>query len=112
MALYRVLRPLQKNNQIILAGGFISSENYSPQALERLEAVGAVAPLHAPPLSELPNFDGAEQLATVGIVQADQLLEANIEKLNEQTGIGLATLRVWCIEVTRWLISPVDEYDG
>jgi hypothetical protein len=112
MALYRVLRSLETKSGIIRQGDFITSSSFPARSLEKLEASGAIGLLHAPPLSELPDFDGAEQLATIGIVSADQLLEADSDMIKTQSGIDAATLHAWQAEVSNWLIVPVRAASG
>lgn len=107
MALYRVLRSLETKRGLIHQGDFITSAAFSSTALEKLEQAGAISLLYAPPLSELPDFDGAQQLASIGIVSADQLLEADSDMIKSQLGINTATLQAWQIEVSNWLIVPV-----
>lgn len=107
MSLYRVLRPLQKGNQKIMAGDFILGDTFAPDALEKLTGTGAIAMLYAPPLSELPDFDGADQLATIGIVQADQFLEADVDNIAPRLSVDKSIIRQWRVEVANWLIIPV-----
>lgn len=107
MSLYRVLKPLQTKHGIVQQGNFIPESAYSPESIAKLEEVGAIGVLHAPPLSELPGFEGAEQLATIGIVNADQFLEANIETTIDRLGIDAAVLHQWRATVSKWLILPV-----
>jgi hypothetical protein len=107
VSLYRVLKSLQRKNYVIAVGDFITGADYPADALDKLEAVGAIGLLHAPPLSELPDFDGAEQLAAIGIVQADQLLECDIDETCRQLNLDTMTLREWRAAVSNWLILPV-----
>lgn len=106
MALYRVLRSLETKRGLIRQGDFISGKFYSADSLEKLEQAGAISLLHAPPLSELPDFDGAAQLATLGIVSADQFLEADNDMILSRLGITLAELQAWQLEVSDWLVVP------
>ena len=112
MTLYRALKSLQTKRGLIPAGDFISSTAMPPAALAKLEEVGALAVLHAPPLSELPDFEGAEPLATIGIVNADQLLEADSGKIIERLNIDVTTFHAWCVEVSNWLIIPARAAGG
>lgn len=108
MALYRVLNSLQMNKRVIPRGDFVTSAEYPQKSLDKLEEVGAISLLHAPPLSELPDFDGmAEQLATVGIISADQLLELPIDEIVSRTNADIATVKQWRVDVANWLIIPV-----
>lgn len=106
MTLYRVLQTLKLKSGTIARGDFITARAWSPESLARLEEVGAIGLLHAPPLSELPGFDGAQQLATIGIVNADQLLEADNDMIAKELKIEPATVRAWQFEISDWLIIP------
>lgn len=112
MALYRVLRSLETKRGLIHQGDFITSASFSSISLEKLEEAGAIGLLHAPPLSELPGFDGAAQLATIGIVSADQLLEADSGMIISRLGITADTLHDWQNEVSDWLIIPARAASG
>jgi hypothetical protein len=108
MALYRVLNSLQMNNRVVQRGDFITSAEYPQKSLDKLEQVGAISLLHAPPLSELPDFDGmAEQLAAVGIISADQLLELPIDEIVNRSQADVSTVRQWRVDVANWLIIPI-----
>lgn len=108
MALYRVLNSLRlSDTRTIQRGDFITSADYPQESLDKLEEVGAIGLLHAPPLSELPNFDGTEQLAAIGIISADQLLEQPIDEISNHLNIDVSTVRQWRTEVSDWLVIPV-----
>jgi hypothetical protein len=108
MTLYRVLRSLQiSDSKIIPAGDFVMSGEYKPGVLDKLEEVGALGVLHAPPLSELPDFDAAEQLAAVGIVNADQLLERPSDEIANLLSVDKTEVFQWKTDVSNWLIIPV-----
>lgn len=108
MALYRVLHTLRMSDtRTIPAGDFILSGDYKQATLDKLEEVGAIGLLHAPPLSELPDFDAAEQLAAIGIVNADQLLETPSVTIAERLNIERFTVLQWRADVSNWLIVPV-----
>lgn len=107
MPLYRILRAIETKRGVIRAGDFITSASFPAASIEKLEEAGAIGLLHAPPLNELPGFDGAAQLATIGIVSADQLLEADSDMIISQLGIDAGTLHGWQTEVSNWLIVPV-----
>src|SRR5512139_3194419 len=106
--LYRVLRNIRTGGgAIVLSGAFLKSDSYAPESLAKLCEVGAIAPLHAPPLMALPGYELiAERLAPAGIINADQLLECDIDMTARQTDTPASTLRKWQAEVTEWLTIP------
>lgn len=108
MTLYRVLRSLQfSESKVIPAGDFVMSGDYKPAVLDKLEEVGAIGLLHAPPLSELPDFNAADQLAAIGIVNADQLLEMTSDEIANLLSVDKAEVYQWKTDVSNWLIIPV-----
>lgn len=107
MALYRVLKRLDVGRRVIPAGSFLGAGTLNPEAIQRLLNVGALGELHAPPLSELPGLDSAaEQLALIGIFNADQLLECDIDKTAEQIGVTPDTVSGWVDIAGDWLTIP------
>lgn len=112
MSLYRILRTIETKRGLIHQGDFITSASFPATSLEKLEEAGAIGLLHAPPLNELPGFDGAAQLASIGIVSADQLLEADSDMIISRLGITADTLRDWQNEVSDWLIVPARVTSG
>lgn len=117
MAIYRVLQPLSKGKDTIHQGDFVLSTEFSLASLAKLEEVGAIGLLHAPPLSELPDFDPAEKLAAIGIINADQLLEKSIDEITTSLNSAgfsddVAAVRQWRAEVSDWLIIPVRPSSG
>ncbi len=106
MTSYRVLRTLDmgKKGQV-KAGDLLTSQALSPEALNKLIAVGAIGELHAPPLDELPGLEQAvEQLALIGITTADQFLECDIDVTAERLQLSGEILRVWRKMVLGWLV--------
>lgn len=107
MTLYRVLRSLQvSDTKVVPAGDFLMSGELKPAVLDKLEEVGAIGVLHAPPLSELPDFDAADQLAMIGIVNADQLLERPTDEIANILSVDKMQIFQWKTDVSNWLIIP------
>lgn len=106
MSIYRVLRPLQTDRGIIATGDFILDTAYKPATLAILEERGAIGLLHAPPLSEIPDFGGAVALADIGIFEADKFLEADSDTIIQQLHITQETLHDWIFDVSDWLALP------
>lgn len=113
MALYRVLQNLKIKNGVILKGDFITGASYSPDSLTKLEEVGAIGLLHAPPLSALPGFEMvAARLEEINISDADQLLECDSATLAQQLSTDAATVRRWQMDVSDWLVIPARVESG
>lgn len=104
--LYRVLRNLGTVGQRrVSIGEILLGSALTPEGIRRLEQVGAISELHAPPLTELPNLaPWIDRLAVVGLVTADQLLECDIDETSHDLGISVTELTTLKQLTTNWLI--------
>ena len=107
MALYRVLTPLSRGDVITPKGQIVSDHDWPTETLEILERKGKIAPLSPPPLATLPGWKTcAERLAEIGILDAEQFVEAS----DDQIGIALSgspeTFGKWRQELLNWLVIP------
>ncbi len=57
MAIYRVLEALEKGTRIFPLGGFVRTGELPEETLTRLEQMGRVARIAAPPLASLPGCE-------------------------------------------------------
>jgi hypothetical protein len=104
MPLYRVLRSLSRKDQVIPRDSIGSLTWLSEESATKLLAVGSIARVSSPPLTELPDWDGrTRRLAVRGIFDAEQFLLADDGDLAEWTGHSVDTVRLWKEEVIRWL---------
>ena len=77
MPLYRALSKL---SGVCERGALTPLAHLTPEQIAKLEHAGAVARVSAPPLAELPNWSArAGKLAKVGILDAEQLAEADVK---------------------------------
>jgi hypothetical protein len=73
----------------------------------RLEVVGAVARIHGPPLEALPGWRlRAPQLAEIGIVTAEEFLEADGALIDAHIERRSGTADKWKKDVRKWLTPP------
>ena len=105
MTIYRVLRRLDRGSRGTLeCGALIIERDWQTNYIERLIKVQAIAPVNAPPISELPGWgESAEALASIGVTTADQLLEADdagLMRAMNSDAIQLAQMRA---DVKTWL---------
>ncbi len=108
--LYRILRPLARDGQtrLLPEDGPSALEWLSPEQHQQLIDCGAIAPIHAPPLSELPGWESrADRLQAAGISSVVDLLAAtDIDAISEMAGVRPATIRRWQREAAAWLMPP------
>lgn len=102
MALYRALSKLSNGADY---GQLTRLEHLTPEQIAKLEQVGAVARISAPPLAELPDWASrAGKLAKVGIVDAEQLLDADITVISHALHVKAETAARYQNEVQAWLV--------
>ena len=107
MPIHRVLKRLDRGSRIIEPGQLIQIDWLSPENIGQLEAVGAVARVHAPPLEALPGWVlRSERLAPIGIVTAEEFLEADEDLVCTHLEVQLRTVGKWRKDVTQWLTIP------
>jgi len=107
MAVYRVLRSLDRGSRIIEPGQIIQIDWLSPENVGRLETVGAVAQVHGPPLVELPGWQlRSERLAGAGITTAVEFLEADSAEVEGRIEAQPGMVDKWKQDVQKWLLPP------
>ncbi len=113
MALYRVLRTLERGNKTIPRQTLVFARDWNAGVLEKLIAVGAISPVLAPPLSELPGWTKrAGRLSAMGILTAADFLEADDAIYEEAFHVRPETIRQWRTDVTHWLTGPPEKSGG
>lgn len=107
MALFRVLKRLSRNDQIIEVGEVTDLGWLREEQQQILVDVKAVSLLEAPPLQELPGWKRrAARFRKIGIIKADEFLEGEPEELSQELRIKETTIRRWQQEVRGWLVLP------
>lgn len=88
--LYRALQNLSGG---VRRGELTALAHLSADKIARLERLGAIAPVAAPPLSELHGWaQRAGKLAKVGVVTAVDYLEADADVLKDALRVKLETV--------------------
>lgn len=102
--LYRILIDIRRGETTLLRGSLTRLEWLSPAIQERLVTRGAVTPVGTPPLTVLPGWQlrGAK-LARIGIADAVQFLEADVDRVAGFMRVKPVTVVGWQQEVTGWL---------
>lgn len=105
MTLYRVVKTLEIKGKHVKRGDFLRDNVLRSEHIEKLLAIGALAELSAPPLSELPDLPALalEALQSLGITETNQLLEVNIAETALQCGVEVGVLEGWVNTAARWL---------
>lgn len=109
MAMWRVLKPLSKGFHKVLPAGTISAlEWLDDDGLERLEEVGAITRLTAPPLAKLDGWTlRSKRLRKAGIHSAEHFLELSDKEIADKIEADPRTVAKWRDELlTRWLAMP------
>jgi hypothetical protein len=102
MPLYRALTKLSSG---VDCGQLTRLEHLTPEQIAKLEQVGAVARVAAPPLSELPDWASrAGKLAKAGIQDAEQFLDAEIPVISRALHVKAETAARYQDEVKAWLV--------
>jgi len=107
--MWRTLKKLSKGFDTVVPEGSITAlEWIDDDGLERLQRVGAIARLTAPPLRKLPGWElRSERLKEVGITTAEQFLETDDKELAGKIGADPRTVARWRDELlNRWLAVP------
>ena len=102
--LYRALKRLEMGKGEIKAGELFPADKLPARTLATLEARGAIAPLHAPPLSALPGW--AARAETLGDIDAGQFLEMDAAAVSAALNVTEAGAVALQAEARNWLIIP------
>ena len=101
--LCRVIKPLRMGNRIVPSGK-VECLGLDTSVLKKLVDKGAIVSVSAPPLSEIPLWEKrASLLIKVGILDADQFLEADNGRLAGYLDVESGTIEAWKKELLRWL---------
>ena len=108
MPIYRTLKPLSRGmNKRIRRNAIVNINWLNAEQIAKLEQVGAISKLAAPPLPKLPGWKlRAKRLRVVGIGTVEQFLEADPATLAEQIDADKRTVQKWRDDLLRWLVIP------
>ncbi len=111
MAVYRVLRRMNKGDTFYLRGDIVKDDLFSEDALRKLLAVGAIAPVNAPPLAEIAGWEKkAKKLEAIGVSDVTQFIEADPSALAKALKVSRATILRWGRDLEEQVRPP--ERDG
>lgn len=109
MTLYRALRPLDSN---IKRGEVTTLAWLGEEDIKRLEHRGAVSPIAAPPLSEMPLPKAAlKKMKAAGLEDAADLLTKGDAELAKSLKVNMNRAAKWKQEVARLLMVELPERD-
>lgn len=104
MTYYRAFRNLSNG---IARGQVFPASALHPRSIEVLAERGFIARISAPPLAELPGWKlRSKKLVPLGIVDAEQFLEAPEEQLLAALRVSPAQVAAWRREIIGWLSAP------
>jgi len=105
--LYRVLNPLSRKGRFYPIGTVTDLSWVNEEGREKLIHVGAVAEVHGPPITELPDWKTrAPRLAKQDIINLDQLVTADASALAAGLKISVTTVERWQSEAAAALVAP------
>lgn len=103
MRRYVVLERLSTRQPI---GTAVKETDFKPGVAEILVRKGALAPLHTPPLSELPGWTRrSEILRAIDVVTIQDFLDADEERVAQLFNYQSATIRKWKRDVQEWITA-------
>jgi hypothetical protein len=101
MAIYRALKAL---SGLAKRGQIVRLAHLDEAQIERLITVGAVAPIAAPPLAELPKWKTrAAKLKKLDVIDVEQLLEVDPAAVAVALDVKPETVAEWQAEAERFL---------
>lgn len=107
MALYRMRRNSTKGSKKLVKGQIIPGDTFTPEAIDKLLAVGAISRVSTPPLSEVYGWEArAKKLFMVGIDTVEEFLEADVSKVATQLKVSRATVQRLRTELEQLLAPP------
>lgn len=108
MPIYRALRAL---SGVCRRGELTRLTHLDAGQITKLAKVGAIAPISAPPLAELPGWAArAGRLAKVDITDAEQLLEAEARVVAKALRVKVETAAQYQQDIQQFLvIEPSEE---
>lgn len=107
MAMYRIHTPISQKTGTLYPGSIVRL-GYSQEKIEALILVGAITPVHGPPLHVLPGWvTRAKQLEEHHIITAEQFLDADEKVLAKALNLKVDTIRKYKDELEKqWLTAP------
>lgn len=108
MALYRALGNLSKGSRQIDAGAVFSENELDPAARRILLERKRIAPVAAPPLSEIPGW--RKRSKALPDMNLDEFIERDSAELAQILSVGLDQVEAWKAALVAHLEAPPPEY--
>jgi hypothetical protein len=87
-------------------GSTVKETAFAPGVTDILIKKGALAPVHTPPLSELPGWIlKGQKLRTIGIVTVQDFLDAPDSNIARLFGYQESTIQKWKREAQEWITA-------
>lgn len=95
------------------AGSLLAETDLAPGAVAALRRRGVLVPVSPPPLRALPGWQHrGRRLAELGVTDAGQVIEGEVEGMARHLGVGPALVRRWQEELRGWLNPPAERPQG
>lgn len=107
MAIYRIRNNLAIGERVI-ERGTLERLDLSADKIARLEEVGAISRIAAPPLAVLPGWEArSNRLEKLGIITVEDLLDAEAGDVAKKLRLKAETVKGWQTDVIEWMrITP------
>lgn len=112
MPVYRALFNLSFDHSMIERGWlWVIPGKTTPANAAKLEELGRIARISAPPLAVIPGWKlrAAKAKRKGGIENAEQLLELSVDECAALFAISKTQAASWQAEIINWLTIPKDE---
>jgi len=108
MPIFRVLRPLSRKHEVIIKAGTLTDLAWlNGEQQAKLESVGAVSRISAPPLAQVPGWKlRTAKLGKLDIHTFDDFLERDPDEIAKGAGVQRRTVDKWRAELVDWLTPP------
>jgi len=108
---YRAHRDLIVGHNLIIPQGSIFSEHMlKKDAVTKLLDAGTISPVYAPPLAQLPGWDGrggkAEQLRKIKVTTFEAFMSRSVEDLAAALKVKAETIEAWREEILTVHLKP------
>jgi len=111
MTLYRALSNLEAGKGVIIPkGSVITGERLGETVALKLERLGRLSRVAAPPLAVLPGWSArAKKLERSGLVDAEQFIGMDTARLAQWLGVKAPKIEEWKSELLEFLKAPDPE---
>lgn len=110
MTLFRARTKMAMGGGFIPGGSIVRSKALQQKAIDLLLQHGLITEVAVPPIAILPGWQHrAKRLAEIGVSDAAQVLEADVDEVARHMGISPGLFRRWQEQLESWLVAPPEK---